>query len=345
MKALRWHARGDVRLDDVPPPGVPRPGEVQLRVLWCGLCGTDYEEYRHGPIFIPTSPHPLTGAAAPLTLGHEVVGVVTKVPPGGRLDPGSTVAVDGLSFCGQCRNCRRHRVTLCDKLASIGLMGDGGLAELVNVPELGCVVLPDSLSPEAATLAETLAVGVRALRRGRLLAGERVAVVGAGPVGLLAAQAARAMGASRVSVCDPLAERQKMALTLGASEAGGPGALPGLDADLVLECSGAPGTLADAVAAADRAGRVVLVGITARPAPLDVLSVVTGEREIIGSLSHVYDEDFAGAVAMLAAGAVEAGPLITARIPLTAALGRGLLALGHPAADQVKIIVSPEPGR
>jgi threonine dehydrogenase-like Zn-dependent dehydrogenase len=209
------------------------------------------------------------------------------------------------------------------------------------VPELGCVVLPESLSPDAATLAETLAVAVRALRRGRLLAGERVAVVGAGPVGLLATQAARAMGASRVSVCDPSAERRKMALTLGASEAGEPGALPGLGADLVLECSGAPGTLANAVAAADRAGRVVLVGIAAQPAPLDVLSVVTGEREIIGSLSHVYDEDFAGAVAMLACGAVDAGPLITARIPLTAALEQGLLALGHPAASQVKIVVSP----
>jgi (R,R)-butanediol dehydrogenase/meso-butanediol dehydrogenase/diacetyl reductase len=341
MKALRWHARGDVRLDEIPPPPPPMPGEVQLEVLWCGLCGTDYEEYRHGPIFIPVTPHPLTGASAPITLGHEVSGVVRKTPDGSRLRVGDRVAVDGLRFCGRCRNCLRHRVTLCDQLSSIGLMSDGGLAEYVNVPELGCVVLPDSLSAESAALAETLAVGTRALRRGRMLSGDRVAVIGAGAVGLLAVQAARAMGASWIGVCDPSPARQKMALALGADGADGPGTLDALSADIVLECSGAPGSLADAMAASDKAGRIVLVGITAESAPLDVLPVVTGERELIGSLSHVYDEDFTNAVTMLASGVVDAEPLITARIALSAALQDGLLAIGAPKAGQVKILVGP----
>jgi (R,R)-butanediol dehydrogenase/meso-butanediol dehydrogenase/diacetyl reductase len=312
-------------------------------VLWCGICGTDYEEYRDGPIFIPTDPHPLTGASAPLTLGHEVCGVVTQVPVNSRLVPGTRVAVDGLSFCGDCRNCRRHRVTLCDRLGSIGLMTDGGLAELVNVPEAGCIPIPDELPSDAAALAETLAVGVRALRRSRLIPGERVAVVGAGAVGLLAAQAARAMGAAWVSVCDPSLARQAIALAIGADEAVGPEALDGLDADVVIECAGSASSLIGAVAAAAPAGRIVLLGISNATVPIDVMTLVGGERELLGSLSHVYDEDFTEAVRMLTQGSVVADQVITARIPLSAALEHGLRAFERRDERQIKILVTPRP--
>lgn len=341
MKALRWHARGDVRLDEVDPPPPPRPGEVQLEVLWCGICATDYEEFLNGPIFLPIEPHPLTGARAPITLGHEVSGRVTAAPAGSRLRPGDRVAVDGLSSCGTCSNCAANRVNLCEQLAAVGLMSDGGLAEFVNVPEHGCVVLPDHLGSDVAALAETLSVGVRALKRGRLKAGERVVVVGGGAVGLLTAQAARAMGAGWVAVSDPSAARRALALELGADEATDPGSAPSLGADVVVECAGSSTSLAGAVAAAAPAGRIVAVGITKEAVPLDVMSVVGGEREILGSLSHVYDEDFVEAVRLLARGDVRAEPLITARIPLTAALQRGLMTFAEPDEQQIKILVGP----
>jgi len=110
MLALRWHARGDVRLDEVPPPPPPGRGEMQLQVLWCGICGTDVEEYRSGPLFVPVgTPNPLTGQQAPLTLGHEFSARVLTVGAGvRRFQVGDRVAVDTLIWCGQCYWCLRH---------------------------------------------------------------------------------------------------------------------------------------------------------------------------------------------------------------------------------------------
>jgi (R,R)-butanediol dehydrogenase / meso-butanediol dehydrogenase / diacetyl reductase len=169
VRALRWHGRADVRLDDVPAPGEPGPGEVLLAVAWCGIFGTDIEEYRHGPVFIPVGgPNPLTGRAAPLTLGHEFSGTVVAVGAGVEAPrPGERVAVDTLIFCGACYWCRRHLVQLCDRLAALGPMADGGLAESCLAPAYSCVPLPEGVGDEAGALAETLAVGVRALRRRR----------------------------------------------------------------------------------------------------------------------------------------------------------------------------------
>src|SRR5215217_5779371 len=276
MLALRWHGRGDVRLDEVEAPPPPGPGEVQLRPLWCGICGTDVEEYRSGPLFIPSGePHPLTGRSAPITLGHEFSGEVVDVGPGvERFRPGDRVAADTLIFCGECYWCRRHQVTLCERLAALGLMADGGLAGLCNAPERMLLPVPEGVSDEAGALAETLAVAVRALRRGRFVDGESVAVVGAGAVG-----------------------------------------------------------------SARKGGRVVLVGIYGHPGTLDFLEVVGTEKEIVGSLSHVYDEDFAAAVSLLGRGAVLAEPLVSDRVPLNRALDDGIIALMRDPEKYLKILI------
>ena len=256
MLALRWHGRRDVRLEEVEDPPPPGPGEVQLRILWCGICGTDVEEYRNGPIFIPTDgPHPLTGRSAPLTLGHEFCGEVVAVGPGvDRYEYGDRVAADTLIFCGECYWCKRHQVVLCQKLAALGLMADGGLAELCNAPAYTCRAVPNEMSSEAAALAETLAVAVRALRRGRLRTGERVAIVGAGAVGLMALQAAGAGGASTVSVVEPLPGRRRLASDLGAGETYALEEAPDIQADLVVECSGSARAIQTAIRAARKGG-------------------------------------------------------------------------------------------
>ena len=343
MLALRWHGRRDVRLDEVEEPGPPGPGEVQLRPLWCGICGTDVEEYRSGPHFVPVGgPHPLTGRSAPITLGHEFAGVVVAAGAGAeRYRPGDRVAADTLIFCGECYWCRRHQVTLCEKLGALGLMADGGLAELCNAPERTLLPLPDGVSDEAGALAETLAVAVRALRRGRLAVGERVTVVGAGAVGLMALQAALAGGARSVSVVEPLAGRRRLAEILGAEEALTPEDGPEIGADLVLECSGSAGAVGTAVAAARRGGRVVLVGVYGEAGAFDFLEVVGTEKEIIGSLSHVYDEDFTGALALLGRGAVRVEPLVSDRVPLDRALEDGLLSLMREPERHLKVLIKP----
>lgn len=128
MNALRWHGRRDVRyqvVEDAPAPG---PDEARIRVAYAGICGTDREEYREGPILIPVAePHPLTHKTAPLILGHEFSGIVESVGVNvTQLAPGDHVAADVLIHCGHCRECLRHQYNLCERQAALGLMADGG---------------------------------------------------------------------------------------------------------------------------------------------------------------------------------------------------------------------------
>ena len=341
MLAVRWHGRGDVRVEEVPPPAPPGPGELQLAVRWCGICGTDLEEWLSGPVFIPAAaPHPVTGARAPLVLGHEFAGVVVAVGAGvtGPL-PGQRVAVDTIVSCGSCHWCQRGEVTRCPALGALGLHGDGGLAELCNAPARMCLPVPDTVADDEAALAEPLAVAVRALRRGGLRPGERVAVVGAGTVGLMAVQAAAAFGAGSVTVAEPLPERRALAIGLGADRAVPPGDAPALEADVAVECAGTPDAIATALLALRSGGRAVLLGIVTEPAPIAPMDLVRGEKSLIGSLSHVCDEDFREALQLLGRGAVQAAPLITDRIPLGAAVTGGLTLLRDEPEKHLKILV------
>jgi (R,R)-butanediol dehydrogenase / meso-butanediol dehydrogenase / diacetyl reductase len=340
MLAVRWHARGDVRVEEVPPPGPPGPGDVQLAVSWCGICGTDLEEWLYGPVFIPVVPHSITGAAAPVILGHEFAGVVTALGDGVTgLGLGERVAVDTIVSCGRCRWCRRGEVSRCPELGALGLHADGGLAPLCNAPARMCLPVPDTVADDEAALAEPLAVAVRALRRGGLAPGERVAVVGAGTVGLLAVQAALAFGADRVSVVEPLAERRALAVRLGADRAVPPEEAASLEADVAVECAGTPDGVLTALAAVGTGGRAVLLGIITEAVAIEPMDLVRGEKTLIGSLSHVWDEDFRIALRLLGRGAVAAAPLISDRIPLAAAVTGGLALLKDEPEKHVKILV------
>ncbi|MGA8115377.1 MAG: alcohol dehydrogenase catalytic domain-containing protein, partial [Actinocatenispora sp.] len=186
-------------MSTVDDPPAPSEGWVLLRVLACGLCGTDVEEYTAGPVLVPTSPHPLTGRCAPLTLGHEFVGAVAAVGAGVTLTPGTTVAVDGNMWCGRCSWCLAGRQNLCPQLAQLGQQADGGLADLVLAPAYSCVPYA-GIEPTVAVFAEPLSVAVRAVARGRVAPGDRVGVAGGGTIGLLTAQAARLAGAATVLV-------------------------------------------------------------------------------------------------------------------------------------------------
>jgi (R,R)-butanediol dehydrogenase / meso-butanediol dehydrogenase / diacetyl reductase len=342
MMALRWHGRGDVRLDDVPPPGRPADGELQVEVGACGICGTDVEEWREGPFMIPVGePHPITGVTAPITLGHELAGSVIAVGSGtGSWAVGDRIAVDGLVSCGDCQQCARGRPNLCWRMGQVGLMRDGGLQPVVNVPAAACLRLPDGVDMTGGALAETLSVGIRALRRGRFVAGEKVAVVGGGAVGLLALQAARALGAAGVTLVEPVAFRRRLGEDLGAETVVHPDRAEGIQADIVLECGGSASSVTTALAVTASAGRTVLLGVSRATPPLPVWETVLREKEIIGSLSHVIDHDYAAALGLLAAGGISYEALVTS-VALEDALEGGLRALAERPDRYLKIVIRP----
>ncbi len=352
MKAARWHGRRDVRVEDVPVPA-PGEGEILLRVSFCGICGTDLEEYRHGPLVIPADrPHALTGRRAPLTMGHEFTGVVAALGPGVRgLREGDRVAPDIVLFCNACEFCRRHQYALCEKWATIGLHTDGGLAEYVTVPAFACARLPDSLSDAEAALIEPTECAVRAVNKAPPRLGDVVGILGGGPIGLLTLQVSRAAGAGAVILVEPRASRRALALELGAEavlDPADPGWMEelrrlagGLGPDVVFECAGRPDTASLAIRMARKGGRIVLIGLTGGEVPVDTLDLIVGEKTVIGTIQHHYDEDLPAAVRLLADGRVRGLPLVTARIPLAEVVRGGFEALTTPGQDHLKILVSP----
>lgn len=349
MLAARWWGRGDVRVEDVPDLDDPPPGWVRIKVDACGICGTDIEEYTDGPIVIPTTPHDLSGRCAPLTLGHEAVGVVDAPGDDVTLSRGQRVAVEANLFCGECWWCGQGQYQLCPSLASLGLMADGGLAEYLIAPERMCIPYSDETSPLAAVLAEPLSVAVRALRRGRLEPGTRVGVVGTGTIGLLAVQAARAWGAETIVAVDTLPSRRSLALELGADVAVAPedadqAALDltdGVGLDLTVEAAGNGSAGAAAINLARRGGRTVLLGVFDDLIGIPMMDFLLGEKEVLASLSHLYDRDFAAAVSLIDDGSVRTDPLVTDRIALTDVVEHGFKALLTDPAAHLKVIVTP----
>ena len=353
MRAVVWHGRGDVRVEDVPEPPSPGRGEVKVAVEWCGICGTDVEEWRSGPRFVPVEePHQVTGRTAPLVLGHEVSGRVAELGPGVvALREGDLVALDALIYCGQCWWCRRHQVTLCRQLAAIGLQADGGLAEAVTVPAQMCIKVPAGVGADAAALAEPVAVAVRALRRGRLALNESLVVFGGGMIGIATLVVGRSMGAAPIVVAEPIPSRRELARRLGAELAVDPSEpdfletvwelTGGRGADVAVDAAGSADSGPAAIAAARPGGRAVLVGLASQPTPVDLFAFASSEKELIGSLSHVWDEDFAAAVRLLANGILTAEQVVGRRLSLEETVDHGFTAIEDPDAAGVKVQVSP----
>lgn len=352
MRAIRWHGRKDVRFEDVEDAPLPGPGEVRIQVDWCGICGTDLEEWAHGPLLIPVDkPNVLSGIKAPLTMGHEVAGTVVDVGSSvSFLKEGDSVCLDAVMTCGHCWWCDRHEITLCPDLAAIGLQAHGGLAERVTVPASMCVRTPEHVPPQTAALAEPLAVGVRAVRKAKMEVGSSVTVLGAGTVGLATLVAARAMGAGTVAVADPLPDRRNLASRMGADLVFDPldpsddddlvKATSGRGPDIVIDCAGTPGSGPLSVSLVRAGGRAVIVGLCGRPSEFVFADVAAGEKEIVGSLSHVWDEDFRAAVRLLEYGLFQAEDVVGAYLPLEEAVTKGFELLGS-ESEKAKVLVSP----
>ncbi|MDQ1129704.1 zinc-binding dehydrogenase [Microbacterium sp. SORGH_AS_0888] len=258
MKTLAIHAAGDIRWEERPVPE-PGEGEVRLWVRYVGICGSDLHYYFHGR-------NGEYAVREPLTPGHELSAVV-DLDPSGRLAPGTPVTVHPARFGPVVPGLedRPHLRPGGDYLGSAAGFPhrQGGAAELLVVEDHMVRVLPEGLPLERAALAEPLAVAIHAVRRAGEVAGRRVLVVGAGPIGLLVVAAAVRAGAALVAASDVRPEPLERARALGARETFlvGDVAVDPESFDVVLECSGVGVALTQAVRAVARAGTVVQVGM------------------------------------------------------------------------------------
>jgi L-iditol 2-dehydrogenase len=336
MRAAVLEGVGKVTLQERPVPE-PGPGEVLVRVAAVGTCGSDVHYYEHGRIgdFVVDSP---------LVLGHEPAGTVVASGPGaGRHPNGQRVSLEPGVPDFTCAHCRAGRYNLCPRMRFFGTPPiDGAFCEYVVVHEEFAYPVPDALSDDAAALIEPLSVGLWACRKARVGPGARVLVTGAGPVGLLCLQAALAFGATYVAVTDVNPRRLQLALALGATDTLDVRATPlgesGVDPDVLLECSGHPAAIGEAIRAVQRAGRIVLVGMGGDEIPLPLAHVQTRELEVTGTFR--YANTWPDAIALAASGRVDLDALVTGHYGLGDV--EQALTAGTRDPESVKVLVRPQ---
>jgi (R,R)-butanediol dehydrogenase / meso-butanediol dehydrogenase / diacetyl reductase len=342
MRAAVFHGPRDVRIERVPDPAPPGRDEVVLEVLRAAICGTDANEWDHGPVICRPG----------VVLGHEFFGrvvdvgdAVTGLQVGDRVVSGAGIS------CGRCRWCLAGRTNLCDEYRTLGLQVDGGLAEYVTSPAVICHVVPDSCDDDGAAMTQPLAVALHALSRVGQRPDDAVAVIGTGGIGsfIVAGASRRAVG-GRVVAIDIDDERLAIASALGANETANAADRDlaellldlsgGVGFDVVIEASGAPLAPAAAIAAARRGGRVLLVGLHGAERSIDLTPMILREVDVFTTVAHVCDSDIPAALELLAASdvaRVTAGP----RIPLDALVDDGLRPLAERRATG-KILVTPD---
>ena len=319
MTAALWEGPNRMRIAQVekPEPGL---GDAVVRVRCVGVCGSDLLMNAD-----KTEPDRLPD-------GHEVAGEIAAVGEG--VDPsrlGERVAVETEGHgraCGVCWFCRIGQYVRCSKMAP---REGGGFAQYIKRRAAGCYTVPDSLSWEEAALVEPLAVSVHGVRRGELVGGETVVVLGAGNIGLTSVVAARAFGAGKVFVTARHEQQAAMAKRLGADEAlppDGPALVEALaqvtdgrGADVTLETVGgkSPATLEQAIDVTRQQGRIVILGGFRRPLTMDWLQPLVKEQSIIFSSCYSImngRHDYEVAIEMIASGRAPVEQMVTHRFPL-----------------------------
>ena len=322
MHAVVLHAPGDLRYETVPVPEVG-PGEVLIRVAACGVCASDV------PRVLTVGAHRM-----PLIPGHEFAGeIVERAADVVGLDVGQRVAVFPLIPCHRCRYCEAGAYEVCDAYGYLGSRSDGAFAEFVKAPAWNALPVPEGVPLEHAALTEPVAVALHAVTRFGVAKGEVVAVLGAGPIGLLVAQWARALGAGQVLLADIVPEKLEMAAGLGFAScinaqttdpvAAILEATGGAGADLVIEAVGVPQTVAQSVQMARKLGHVVIMGNPSADVALPqrvAHDLLRKQLTIKGTWNSTYaprpPSDWHEALAAMRDGTIQVGPLITHRFPL-----------------------------
>jgi L-iditol 2-dehydrogenase len=335
-RAAVLYAAGDLRIED---RALPEPGarEVLVEIAAVGVCGSDVHYYEHGRIgsFV---------VREPMVLGHESSGRVVALGAGtSKHAVGDRVTLEPGVPCGSCRECRAGRYNLCRDVRFFATPPiDGAFANYVTIHEDFAFALPESVSDEAGALMEPLSVGVWACQKAQVSAGDRVLVTGAGPIGLLAAQCARAFGATEITVTDVNPNRLAVAERTGATRTINVAEQPleesGLEVDALIECSGHPGSLKAGIAALRPAGTAVLVGMGPEEEGVVPLSLIQN-RELWLTGTFRYANTYPTAIALAASGRVDVEAIVTGRYGLDDA--EAALRAGREDPGAVKVMVMP----
>lgn len=342
MKSLLLSRYNHLEMADRPRPE-PGSGEVLVRIAACGICGSDV----HG--FDGSSGRRIP----PLVMGHEAAGTVAQTGPGvTRFRPGDRITFDSTISCGECFFCRSGDFNLCDRREVIGVScgdyrRDGAFAEFLAVPERICYCLPESLNFAEAAMVEPVSVALHAVAVSDLRGGETALVLGAGMIGLLTLQAARAAGCRRAFIADMDESRLELARELGATEV-----IPGSEdltrvcrqltggagVDIAFEAVGRDATVAAAIHSTRKGGAVTLIGNIDSQVSLPLQVVVSRQLRLQGVAASC--GEYSRAIDWLAEGKIRVRPLITAVAPLEdGPLWFARLQAGEP--NLMKIVLAP----
>lgn len=353
MKALRFHAAKDLRVEDIATPADPAADEVVVENRYVGICGTDLHEYAYGPIFVPKEPHPITGSFGPQVLGHEFGGVVTKVGSDIKhVVVGDRVSVQPFITPRQGDYyIDRGEFNLSDTMALAGLSWiGGGMAQACLLKGYNVYKVPENLSDEDAALVEPTAVAVYGCERGGVKEGDSVLITGAGPIGLLTLLAARASGAVQLFISDPNAARLAIAksilpdvITINPKEQSVGDVIRAategnVGCDVALECVGNTLALQSCVDAVRKRGTVVQIGLHAGEAPINWFNVVYKDIDIRGSWAYPA-QIWPRVMRLIASGQIPARKVVTKTVSLDHAIKEGFDALLDPAGTQLKILI------
>src|ERR1700722_1759818 len=318
MKALLLSEYKHLAVAELPTP-TPAAGEVLIRVAACGICGSDVHGY--------------DGSSGrripPIVMGHEAAGTITALGDGVKgFATGDRVAFDSTIFCGDCDNCRRGDVNLCDHREVLGVScaefkRAGAFAEYVAVPSRILYPLPEKLSFAEAAMLEAVSIALHGVSLAQVSEGSAALVVGAGMIGLLTLQALRAAGCSRIFVTDLDSTRLKLARDVGATAVLSPEAsvveqimqlTKGAGVEVAIEAVGRNETVKVAIESVRKGGTVVLVGNILPEVTLPLQKVVTRQIRLQGSCAS--SGEYPRAIELMASGAIQVAPLITAIAPL-----------------------------
>ncbi len=319
MRAARLHGIRELRLENLPWP-TPGPGEVLLKVAAVGICGSDVHYYVDGRIGDQV-------VTDPIIEGHEFSAWVTGLGTGVEgLEIGQLVAVEPGIHCGECESCQQGHPNLCPKVRFCGTPPINGVfAEYTIMPAENCFALPEELGPAEGAMLEPLGIAIHTVDLGHLKPGQTVAVLGAGPIGLLIAAVARAAGAAEIYITEPLAYRRQFARDYIAASTFDPHQTDavaeimrltgGRGVDVAFEAAGAPETPNQAAALARPGGKVVIAGIPSTDSM--VLTASTTRRKgltikLVRRMKHTYPR----AIRLVQTGMVDVASLVTHRFPL-----------------------------